>query len=115
MIGGLGGLAGTTIIGKRMGRFDDDVDQSEFDPHNVAFVVLGTFILWFGWYGFNCGSTLAMSEDAGRLAAQVAVNTTLSPCFSGFLVTFVRRYQTGRWSAVSMCGGILGGLVSITA
>jgi len=115
LCGGIGALVGAKIVGPREGRFDKAIDQSEFDPHNVAFVVLGTFILWFGWYGFNCGSTLAMNEDAGRLAAQVAVNTTLSPCFSGFLVTLVRRYQTGRWSAVSMCGGILGGLVSITA
>ena len=62
--------------------------RSEFDPHNVAFVVLGTFILWFGWYGFNCGSTLAMNEDAGRLAAQVRAPQPACNAFLGILHTF---------------------------
>jgi Amt family ammonium transporter len=115
MIGGLGGLAGTTIIGKRIGRYDPDVDQSEFDPHNVVFVVLGTLILWFGWYGFNCGSTLAMDPDSGKLAAQVAVNTVLCPCMCGLTVGIYERVRTHRWNLPNMCSGCLAGLVSITA
>jgi Amt family ammonium transporter len=75
MCGGVGGLVGTAIMGPRKGRYQEGVDQSQFEPHNVAFIVLGTIILWFGWYGFNCGSTLSMNEGAGLLAAQVAVNT----------------------------------------
>jgi len=115
LTGGVGALVGSIITGPRTGRFVAEIDQTEFNPHNVTFVVLGTIILWFGWYGFNCGSTLVMNADAGKLAAQVAVNTTLSPAFAGLTVALVRRYQTGRWSAVSMCSGILAGLVSITA
>merc|ERR1719183_1440462 len=115
MCGGVGGLVGTAIMGPRKGRFEEGVDQSQFEPHNVSFIVLGTIILWFGWYGFNCRSTLSMSEGAGRLAAQVAMNTTLSPAISGLVVTFTMRFRKGYWSAISMCGGILGGLVSITA
>merc|ERR1719399_2528688 len=116
LCGGAGAIVGCKIIGPRTGRYDENTDQTMFEPHNVSLVVLGTIILWFGWYGFNCGSTLAMDgAGSGQLAAQVAVNTTLSPAFAGLLTSFVRRYQTGRWSAVSTCGGILGGLVSITA
>merc|ERR1719359_1775471 len=115
LCGGMGALVGAKIVGPRTGRFQQDVDQEKFDAHNVAFIVLGTIILWFGWYGFNCGSTLGMSESSGRLAAQVAMNTTLSPAISGLVVTFTMRFRNGYWSAISMCGGILGGLVSITA
>jgi Amt family ammonium transporter len=115
MCGGVGGLCGTYIMGPRKGRFDEGVDQSQFEAHNVVYVVLGTIILWFGWYGFNCGSTLTMNETAGYLAAQVAVNTTLAPAMSGLVVTFWQRLQTGRWNVCNMCGGCLGGLVSITA
>merc|ERR1719183_3351375 len=115
LCGGMGALVGAKIVGPRTGRFEEGVDQEKFDAHNVSFIVLGTIILWFGWYGFNCGSTLSMSEGAGRLAAQVAMNTTLSPAISGLVVTFTMRFRKGYWSAISMCGGILGGLVSITA
>merc|ERR1719201_1260636 len=115
LCGGMGALVGSKIVGPRTGWFVENVNQEKFDAHNVAFIVLGTIILWFGWYGFNCGSTLSMSEGAGRLAAQVAMNTTLSPAISGLVVTFTMRFRKGYWSAISMCGGILGGLVSITA
>jgi len=115
LTGGMGALVGAKIVGPRTGRFDENVDQEKFVGHSVPFIVLGTVILWFGWYGFNCGSTLGMSESKGRLAAQVAMNTTLSPAISGLVVTFTMRYRMGHWNTVSMCGGILAGLVSITA
>ena len=78
--------------------------------------MLGTFALWFGWYGFNPGSTLSMHDkEMGALAAQVAMNTTLSAATCGisvFLLKFVlvRKYDVG-----ALCNGILSGLVSITA
>merc|ERR1719181_1935877 len=53
MCGGGGGLVGTAVMGPRKGRFQEGTDQSQFEPHNVAFIVLGTIILWVGWYGFN--------------------------------------------------------------
>merc|ERR550514_698190 len=86
LTGGVGALVGAIIVGPRKGRFDgpDGGDVHEFDGHNQVFVVLGTFILWFGWYGFNCGSTLVMDGGSGKMAAHVAVNTTISASVGGF-------------------------------
>merc|ERR1719499_754566 len=75
MAGGVGALVGAILCGPRKGRFEK---PEEFDAHSLPLVVLGTFILWFGWYGFNCGSTLSMSSASdGYRAAMIAMNTTL--------------------------------------
>jgi Amt family ammonium transporter len=90
----------------------------EFEGHSVPFCVLGTFFLWFGWYGFNPGSTGSMHDvGTANLAGLVAVNTTLSPCVAGLLVFFLRaRVFSPRLLDVGgFCNGILAGLVSITA
>merc|ERR1712070_748103 len=92
MVGGVGALAGAAIVGPRAGRFDESSSEN-FEPHNVPFCVLGTFALWFGWYGFNPGSTLSMHDaDTANLAGLVAVNTTLAPCASGLVVFFLRAF-----------------------
>ena len=89
LTGGVSGLAGTIVLGPRKGRF---VNPEEFEPHNLPLVVFGTFALWFGWYGFNPGSTLGMSDGAtGALAAQVAMNTTIAAATGGITV-FLLRY-----------------------
>merc|ERR1719258_800610 len=89
-----------------------------YAPHNIPNAALGTFILWFGWYGFNCGSTLYMTGfgTAGS-AALVAVNTTLAPACGGISAMIMRRFVLSpkAWNVTYVCGGILGGLVSITA
>merc|ERR1712032_1038005 len=90
--------------------------NAEFDPHSLPLVVLGTFILWFGWYGFNCGSTLAMNSVTwGMLAAQVAMNTTMSAAFGGLTVFLIRYAMFRKYDIGGFCNGILAGLVSITA
>merc|ERR1712014_422530 len=118
MVGGVGALCGAVVVGPRLGRFDDSVDQDRFAPHNIPFTVLGTFCLWFGWYGFNPGSTLAMhDQDTAFQAGLVAVNTTLAPCAAG-LIVFALRARVVEPRALDVCGfcnGILAGLVSITA
>merc|ERR1719238_1883544 len=105
MVGGVGALCGAVIVGAREGRFEvigtqinvkgDEEEvllrKEAFAPHSIPFCVLGTFCLWFGWYGFNPGSTLSMkSADDAHKAGLVAVNTTLAPCVSGLLVFFLR-------------------------
>jgi len=113
MCGGVGALVGAAVVGPREGRFDG---KEPFDPHSLPLIVLGTFILWFGWYGFNCGSTLGMTSKAqGTMAAQVAMNTTLSAAACGLVVLVLRFAIFRKYDIGGMCNGILAGLVSITA
>ena len=72
MVGGAAALAGAYVLKPRLGRFNDDGSINDMPGHNSALVVLGTFLLWFGWYGFNPGSTLgihACKEEDERTAA----------------------------------------------
>jgi len=78
-------------------------------------VVLGTFILWFGWYGFNCGSTLAFDGLAtAHQASLVAMNTTLSAASGGIMV-FLLRLRNKHYDLAGCCNGIIAGLVVICA
>eukprot|EP00929_Paragymnodinium_shiwhaense_P118182 TRINITY_DN8_c0_g1_i1.p1 TRINITY_DN8_c0_g1~~TRINITY_DN8_c0_g1_i1.p1 ORF type:complete len:386 (+),score=75.94 TRINITY_DN8_c0_g1_i1:769-1926(+) len=118
MTGGIGALCGAIFVGPRKGRFEEGVDQDEFVGHHVPFCVLGTLALWFGWYGFNPGSTLSMHDTgAAYTAGVVAVNTTLSPCVAGLLVFALRAlvFPPKLLDVGGFCNGILAGLVSITA
>eukprot|EP00437_Effrenium_voratum_P011268 CAMPEP_0181425086 /NCGR_PEP_ID=MMETSP1110-20121109/14977_1 /TAXON_ID=174948 /ORGANISM="Symbiodinium sp., Strain CCMP421" /LENGTH=547 /DNA_ID=CAMNT_0023548261 /DNA_START=56 /DNA_END=1699 /DNA_ORIENTATION=+ len=114
MTGGIGALMGAIIAGPRTGRF---TNPDEFAPHSLPLITLGTFILWFGWYGFNCGSTLGMSGvSSGFMAAQVAMNTTIAAATGGLVVFLLRLGMTrGKYDIGGFCNGILAGLVSITA
>jgi len=113
MCGGVGALVGAAIAGPRTGRFEN---PDAFQPHSLPLVVLGTFILWFGWYGFNCGSTLSLPDTAtGQLAAFVAMNTTIAPATGGLTVFLLRYGRIGKYDIGGFCNGILAGLVSITA
>jgi len=117
MTGGIGALCGAIIVGPRHGRFDSDSTE-EFDAHNIPFIVLGTFCLWFGWYGFNPGSTLSMHDkNTAMKAGLVAVNTTLAPCVGGLLVFLIRATLVAPkcLDVGGFCNGILAGLVAITA
>merc|ERR1739845_106702 len=82
MVGGIGALCGAIFVGPRYGRFGTSGDavnkqaseEEQFAPHSIPLIVLGTFILWFGWYGFNPGSTLSMHDkDTAMQAGLVAV------------------------------------------
>jgi len=119
LVGGVAALVSSICVGPRKGRFDGTAEeQAEFEAHNIPFCVLGTFCLWFGWYGFNPGSTLSMkTKDDAFKAGLVAVNTTIAPCIAGLLV-FILRANAVAPKALDVggfCNGILAGLVSITA
>lgn len=117
LTGGVGALVGAVVVGPRKGRWDENVSD-EFDAHSIPFCVLGTFFLWFGWYGFNPGSTLSMHDaDTAYTAGLVACNTTLAPCVAG-LVVFALRALVVYPKCLDVggfCNGILAGLVAITA
>jgi len=118
MVGGVAALCGSIIVGPRKGRFEPDTPEDAFHPHNVPFCVIGTFFLWFGWYGFNPGSTLQMHEFGDATSAGlVAANTTLAPVVGGLVVFLLRRFAVApkALDVPGFCNGILAGLVGITA
>jgi Amt family ammonium transporter len=115
LTGGIAALVGAKIIGVRTGRFDPE-QALDFEPHSHPLIVLGTFILWFGWCGFNSGSTLGMSDSGTALvAAHVMMNTTLSAATGGLTVFLLQFAITRKYDLAALCNGILAGLVSITA
>lgn len=127
MAGGSTALYATLILGPRQGRFYDADGNEKATPglskgQSVALQLLGTMILWFGWYGFNPGSALLLGVDnSGAIAAQAAVTTTLAAATGGISALFtnakLKQRQTGEYSmdVVMAMNGALSGLVAITA
>ncbi|PNH07036.1 Ammonium transporter 1 member 2 [Tetrabaena socialis] len=99
MTGGLAGFVGCVLVGPRMGRFDSNGQPVEMPGHSATLVVLGTVLLWFGWYGFNPGSQLQIQGVANAaVAGRAAVTTTLSGaagCLSCLLTAFFRHKHGG--------------------
>merc|ERR1719346_105619 len=92
--GGVAAFVGAKVIGPRKGRFADDCTVREIPGHSSVLAALGTFILWYGWYGFNCGSTLGI-HTYGTDAARVAVTTTLSPGAAAVTVVVIKKVRHG--------------------
>ena len=114
MVGGLAGLAGAYICGPRLGRFDSEGNALPMPGHSAPLVVLGTFILWFGWYGFNPGSMLLIA-GAENAVARTAVTTTLAAAAGGVTTLGIKYYTDGIWDLISVCNGLLAGLVAVTS
>ncbi|KXZ53813.1 hypothetical protein GPECTOR_6g731 [Gonium pectorale] len=116
MVGGLAGLTGAAMVGPRLGRFDMDGRPVPMPGHSAILVVLGTVLLWFGWYGFNPGSALiADQRSAATLAGRAAVTTTLSGAAGGLTCLLLSVVRSVSWDLLSLCNGMLVGFVSITA
>jgi len=115
--GGFAGLMGAAIIGPRSGRFHaDGTPSSEFQGHSATLVVLGTFFLWFGWYGFNPGSMLAISSPLYvEIVSRTAVTTTLAGASGGISLLLWTFGKNKCWDLSQACNGVLCGLVGITA
>jgi len=109
MVGGVVALIGAMMLGARTGRVWGKPPR----PHNLAYAALGTLILWFGWYGFNAGSALGMSDNG--LVGLVAVNTTLAGCAGACTAVIFAFIRTGKWDLLAALNGSLAGLVGITA
>jgi len=112
MTGGITALAGTLSLGPRLGKFRADGTVSPMPGHNLPMSVLGTFILAFGWFGFNAGSTLSASDS--RIAL-VAANTILSSSAGALAALFTVWFTIHKPDVGMACNGLLGGLVAITA
>ncbi len=111
MVGGIGALMGAWFLGPRIGKYDENGKPRAIPGHNIPFVVLGVFILWLGWFGFNPGSELA----ADGTVITVAVNTLIAACAGGIACTITVWLKTGKPDLAMICNGVLAGLVAITA
>lgn len=97
--GGLFGLVGAKFCGPRLGRFDNGRTK-DLPGHDMAFVTLGTFMLWFGWFGFNSGSVYVYSTVAPASAVQiVAMNTALAASSAGLTSLLLACYWSGELPA----------------
>ena len=115
MVGGFAGLVGAIFVGARRGKYGPDGTPRAIPGHNISLAALGVFLLWFGWYGFNPGSTLGLSGGFAALAAKVAVNTTLAAGAGAVGCAFLSQLRTTKFDIGLTLNGALGGLVAITA
>ena len=102
---GLTGLVLCLLLGKRKG-----FGTQPFRPHNVPFVMLGAFLLWFGWFGFNAGSAFAANGTAGYAWVSTSAATAAAMLSWGF----TEKIRTGHYTAMGAASGIVAGLVAIT-
>ncbi|MAX54253.1 MAG: ammonium transporter [Alcanivoracaceae bacterium] len=110
-IGGWCALAGVLVLGPRLGRFDKNGKPRDLPGHNLSYVALGGFILWFGWFGFNGGSTLSASVDIAR----VNLNTQLAAAAGAVGSTLYRMLSRRPVLLTETVNGSLAGLVAVTA
>jgi Amt family ammonium transporter len=117
MIGGAVALAGTLVLGPRIGRFNKDGSANSIPGHNIPMGVLGTIILFFGWFGFNPGSALGFTGAFRNLATLAAINTLLAGGAGGVAaMTYMWIFGASKKPDPSYSvNGILAGLVAITA
>ncbi len=109
-VGGWAALAGAIVLGPRIGKYVDGKARA-IPGHNITLGALGVFILWFGWYGFNPGSTTAANTDI----AMIAVNTTLAAAAGAVGAMFMSWIMFKKPDATMTLNGVLAGLVGITA
>ena len=117
MIGGSVGLAGAIVLGPRIGKFNKDGSANTIPGHNITIGVLGTIILFFGWFGFNPGSSLGFTGAFRNLAVLAAANTLMAGAAGGTAaMTYMWLFGASKKPDAGMSvNGILAGLVAITA
>ena len=110
-VGGWAALAGTIVLGPRIGKYTKDGKVRPILGHNLPLAALGVFILWLGWFGFNPGSTTSASKDI----AMIFVNTNLAAAAGAVLAMVTSWIKIGKPDAGMSLNGALAGLVAITA
>jgi ammonium transporter, Amt family len=111
-IGGWIALAGGIMLGPRIGRTFKRDGGAPMLPHDLTVAVIGGFLLWFGWYGFNPGSSLSAMDYGG--IGRISANTTLAACTGGLAAEFFMYLRIKKWDAAAITNGFLAGLVAIT-
>ncbi len=114
-VGGITALAVALIIGPRIGKFNRDGSSNAIIGHDISAVLIGCFILAFGWFGFNPGSTLGASAAGNLRIGSIAVNTMLAGCTGTFGAILYMWALKGKPDASMSGNGLLAGLVAITA
>jgi Amt family ammonium transporter len=112
-VGGFIALWGAIALGPRLGRKFKRDGGGPTPPHDLNIAAIGGVILWFGWYGFNPGSTLSAMDFEG--IGRVAANTTLAAAAGGLIALFFVFPRSHKWDLGMAVNGFLGGLVAITA
>src|SRR2546422_5856632 len=112
MVGGVAALAGAIVLGPRIGKYTKDGKPVAIPGHNIPMALAGTFILAFGWFGFNAGSTLAGSDL--RIGV-IATNTMLAGAAGGITAMLYMWIKYGKPDPSMLANGTLAGLVAITA
>ena len=111
-VGGFCAMALAMILGPRLGKYDKNGKPRAFPAHNLVYVVTGTFILLFGWMGFNPGSTLGATDL--RISV-IAMNTNLAAVAGSAAAMILWYFMFGKPDVTMACNGMLAGLVAITA
>jgi ammonium transporter, Amt family len=114
-VGGLSALALALIVGPRLGKYTRQGKPNAIVGHDIVIVLTGCFILAFGWFGFNPGSTLGASGNGSLRIGSIAVNTMLAGMTGGFGAMFYMWMRYGKPDASMSGNGLLAGLVAITA
>ncbi len=111
-IGGFVALAGAIVLGPRLGRKFKRDGGGPMLPHDLTIAACGGLLLWFGWYGFNPGSTLSAMDFDG--IGRVSANTTLAACAAGLTAMIAAYIPSKKWDVSFTVNGFLAGLVAIT-
>ena len=111
MVGGVCALAGAKILGPRIGKYEKDGTVNAIPGHNLPLGALGVFILWFCWFGFNCGSTTGAATNVG----DIAMTTNLAAAAATLAALIVTWVKYGKPDVSMTLNGSLAGLVAITA
>lgn len=112
-VGGCAALVGTIMLKPREGKYGPDGKAKVLAGHSIPLASLGVFILWFGWFGFNAGSTLEVGD--GSLIGRVAINTNLAAALGGITAMFTVWKRFGKPDLSMAMNGALAGLVGVTA
>lgn len=113
-MGGFAALAAAMVLGPRIGKYNEDGSANSIPGHNLPLAAVGAFILWFGWFGFNPGSSLGAVGN-WELIGSVVVNTFLASAAGGISTMIYTHFRYGKIDITMVINGVLAGLVSITA